>query len=801
MTRTSRNAPCPCGSGRKFKRCCGAAGAAQDPRALPHTPRDRAAALEALEFFIAELWEEEAFDFFWGCYLDREEELPEELREASNEVLDVWFAFDYEVDEGGLVVDELLAQAPLERGQRSFLEAMRASSMRLYEVLETTAGTSIRLRDLVEGDEVTVTERAASRVLARHECIAARVLPRGCSGQPEIERGVLRIPSLVAPQLVEAVKKRRAEFFAERPRASLADFYKTLAPLYHEAWLLCIFEPPLPQLANTDGEVLTWTRITYDVVDPERLVRALDAAEGRGVRPDGEGAWTWLGKNAKGDEVSLGSLRLGEGRLVVEVNSVARGQRASALLADVAGAFLAHRATTHEDVQRKVKESLSAKRLHSPAEAGAVSPGQAIDPDVADAVVSQHLSRHYRAWLDEPVPALEGQTPRAAAQSPGLRARVEELLGDLERHYEQALKAGQPAYDPSWMWAELGLSEDVDRADSPPPLAHERVAERVPGCAEASRAAAERFRARPAFDDASTTLEEADLERDLDLQRFVRAQRSADNDAGSEGHLAGRYLPLMVNFDLHRRKCFWVDAALSYMLESTDLNVAGRELRTPFPSFAIAFTDRHALHFGERLLSRRPGDALRGQLLRVATVYVTTPAGGASVLDITFAFDALGADLPSLVHYQVPASDEASLSAFLEGLGPKPQLAAGELGDPNAARALLRLVLNAVLYATSAGVEGEVRTISPTRRRGAEPTAPSDSIYFLPGKIDIRRVRQLQELSRAPGGGQQLSRFMVRGHWRRPAKAWADQRLRWIEPYWKGPDLGAVIEKAYRLKA
>lgn len=33
----------------------------------------------------------------------------------------------------------------------------------------------------------------------------------------------------------------------------------------------------------------------------------------------------------------------------------------------------------------------------------------------------------------------------------------------------------------------------------------------------------------------------------------------------------------MVNFDLHRRKVFWVDAALSFMLENTDLDVAGRE--------------------------------------------------------------------------------------------------------------------------------------------------------------------------------------------------------------------------------
>jgi hypothetical protein len=257
-----------------------------------------------------------------------------------------------------------------------------------------------------------------------------------------------------------------------------------------------------------------------------------------------------------------------------------------------------------------------------------------------------------------------------------------------------------------------------------------------------------------------------------------------------------------VNFDLHRRKLFWVDAALAYMLENTEIDVAGRELRTPFPSFALVFTDRSTLSLGERLLSRRTGDPLSGQLLRVATVYVSAPEASPRALHITFAFDALGADLPSLIRYDVPADDEASLREFLGSLGPRPSLTAPEVRDVNASRGLLRLVLNAILYATSAGVTPEVRTLAPRRRASQPAPAPheSDSVFFLAGKIDIRMVRQLQELGRAPGGREQLARFMVRGHWRRPAKNWTEQRLRWIEPYWKGPDLGAIIEKAYRLK-
>ena len=528
---------------------------------------------------------------------------------------------------------------------------------------------------------------------------------------------------------------------------------------------------------------------------------ALDEAERDGLTRVDDHAWKWSGASASGGVVLLASFELGSAVLTLEANSVERGARGRELVERLAGAAIGHRGTTHEDLRRQVVERVRAHALQQDDEAR--SPAlAALDPDLEEALVLQHQATHYRSWVDEPVPALDGQTPRAAARLGRLRPRVEDLIHGLEGMYERALKDGRPAYDPSWMWAELGLETAVD-ALRPPPLAHERVAERVPGSAEAICTAAERFRSRPSFSDTSTTLTEEELSLDLALQRFLRREQTSAGEAGPEVALAAPYLPLMVNFDLHRRKLFWVDAALSYMLENTEVDVAGRELRTPFPSFAIVFTDRHALCLGERLLARRPDDPLRGQILRVVTAYVTERPGGAGrVLSIAFAFDALGADLPSLVRYEVPAGDAQSLRAFLDSVAPR-VVAEPEVRDSSPARGLLRLVLNAVLYATSAGVTPEARSLTRRARPAGSSTfrpLESDSVFFLPGTIDIRRVRQLEELSRAPGGRAMFARFMVRGHWRRPAKNWMDRRLRWIEPYWKGPDLAAVIEKAYRLR-
>lgn len=802
MTKKSRpNDPCPCRSGRKFKKCCGALGAKAGAGGLPHTQLDRASASEKLDVFIDELWgeeEDDAAEEFWGRHFEREIELPDGLRIMSRDVQQTWFAFDYRVDDRIRIIDEFLEQADLSAGERSFLEALRQSTMRLYEVTATVPGTSMTLRDLVEGTVVTVSERSASKTVPRGECLAARVIPRGCSGRPEMEQGVLHIASFWRDQVVAAMKEHRGEFLRDHPGASIDEFYKLVPPSIHGVWLTSIFEPAVPKLTNSDGEQVVITRVSFHVDDEGALLRALNGAGREGIEHAGDQAWRWSGKGASGAVTSLAALGLRGGILTVEAMSVERGERARALVERLAGAAIRHRGTLHEDMQRKVRERLKANALgHGDEEPAAAE----LDPEVGEALVLEYYARHYRGWVDEPVPMLDGRKPRDAAKSNELRSRVEELIRGLEGMYERALKDGKPAYDPSWMWADLGLEPEADMS-RPPPMAHERVAERILGSADASRAAAERARALPSFSDTSTILGEEELRRDLDLQRFLRRDRASDNDAGQEGALAAPYLPLMVNLDLHRRKVFWVDAGLSYQLENTDVDVAGRELRTPFPSFALVFTDRHALSLGERLLSRSAGDPLQGQILRVATVYVTEQhRGEGRVLAVVFAFDALGADLPSLVRYEVPADDEASVRAFLDAVAPRP-IIEPEPRDTSPVRGLLRLVINAILYATSAGVSPEVRTLAPrTRSPGSSASPPaSDSVFFLPGTIDIRRVRQLQELQRAPEGRSVLARFMVRGHWRRPAKTWEDQRLRWIEPYWKGPDLATVIEKAYRLK-
>ena len=235
MAKVGPNELCPCGSGRKFKKCCG------DPRATDrYTRDDRTAVFERLNEYIdafAAEDEDRAVEAFWGPFAGRADELPPERAELFGDVEHLWFVFDHRGAQGTSVVDRFLAGAELAPGQQAFLNAMRRSSMRIYEVADTSPGVSLTLRDAIEGGSVTVNERQASKTIARGDHLAARIVPHGPSGGPEIEAGLLHIAPVVKEPLLARIQRERARFLDEHRGGDLTVFYKDLPRLFHEVWV------------------------------------------------------------------------------------------------------------------------------------------------------------------------------------------------------------------------------------------------------------------------------------------------------------------------------------------------------------------------------------------------------------------------------------------------------------------------------------------------------------------------------------------------------------------------------------
>ncbi len=450
--KVGRNEPCPCESGRKHKKCCGKA----VDRPPGHTVEEREGALKKVWDYadnvaISEM--REAFVEFWGEDIERAAELDEDVGGMSLELFRSWFAFDLPGASGQLIVEDVLESVALEPAERTFLTSMRTTVMRIYEVKELVPGSSITLLDLVEGGVVTVAERTASRSLNRHDCVATRVIERGCSGKPEMEMGVLRLPPATRERVLSTIEEELEGLPPELRSGGLANM-KTLTPIIaHEHWIELSFQPAIPQLQNTDGEELLITRTSYHADRPDEVERALDGAEEEGIERGEGDVWLWSGPSRDGSDVVLGSFTLKDDRLFVETNSLSRGERARALVERLAGDAIRHRHTEHSDMQRMMEEQLKQKR-------GEPSKAKPMVNAPEDAVaIAELFQQHYQKWVDQPVPALDDRSPREAAKIPALRRRLERILGDMEGQYERATERGEPAFDPSWLWETLGLRE------------------------------------------------------------------------------------------------------------------------------------------------------------------------------------------------------------------------------------------------------------------------------------------------------------------------------------------------------
>ena len=423
-------------------------------------------------------------------------------------------------------------------------------------------------------------------------------------------------------------------------------------------------------------------------------------------------------------------------------------------------------------------------------EMGVIATAPVSHEEIKDQLYQEYMAKHTQQWLDDQIPALDLQTPRQAAQSATLRPRLVELLKDIENGYLRALAAGEPAFDPTWMWDELGLTEhqDAPRVRHAVQLAHESLSQSLPGLWEVVEAVAK----APFAEDEDvlrTAVSAADLRSRPEVLELAR-------------HTAGRLtsaellaqLEFYCNYELHRRKTFWIDESLAWMLANTQVDAEASLFRLPFPSYVLVYTDRHTLGVAERALAGGGQSPLRGQMLSVLCAYVSELAPDSPQVKIGLTFDALAGQPPHLMSWELHIDRGENLEKAVADALARAQTPVAGLFQP-----LLEAVINATLSTTSASVKLDQYRQRPPQPAEDPERLPSDEVYYLPGKIKISNMRKMQQLARGPSGRALLHRFMVRGHWRRPSANWSDQSLRWIEPYWRGPSLASIVEREYRV--
>ncbi len=156
------------------------------------------------------------------------------------------------------------------------------------------------------------------------------------------------------------------------------------------------------------------------------------------------------------ENVPVATVRLGSGELRVEAMSAARLELATEAVETDFGdiAELVGRDVT------PIEQRLDERREPEPQDVDEVVPSPPLEPADEVRLLSDFAAKHLRRWLDEPLPALGGETPREAADGER-RGDVIRLVRGIENRADRDRRHGKPAADIVWLRAELAIDDEL----------------------------------------------------------------------------------------------------------------------------------------------------------------------------------------------------------------------------------------------------------------------------------------------------------------------------------------------------
>jgi len=472
--KTGRNDPCPCGSGKKYKRCClrGTRSAdSRDPATMKWRRMRRlleGVPQRMVDFVIATHGEQallEAWDD--AMHLDDAPFDPDspEMAWVMPWILHCWplepegTALADAAPEGVPPTRDYLARfgRGLPPRLRDYLEGCLASAFSIYEVEHTTPGVGFTLCDVLTGERREVLEATASRTLGEGHLVFAMLV--------DVEG--ITMAEAMAPYVISGANKpeiiRLRQWLANSgepiTNALLREYDFELIERYHA--LAAKPGRAMPELVNTDGESLAPQEVIFDLDAPENALAALAHLDCEAtpeaplaeVEREADGSlrravvtWKKPGNAQHGylENTVLGRLVIEPARLTAEVNSDERAERIQTLVEQALGAQARYRVTSMQSVEQlkaQAYERAAAGEGGEPSDEGSDLNEM---PEV-QAKLQEMMEAHYASWPEQPLPALDGRTPLEAMQDPDGREMVEALVRDFERSSARM----QPAPDPA----------------------------------------------------------------------------------------------------------------------------------------------------------------------------------------------------------------------------------------------------------------------------------------------------------------------------------------------------------------
>ncbi len=293
MRKIGRNDPCPCGSGKKYKKCCMMKAKDKERQESSlHAHQDAVGKAiqwlyrhygDEMNAWIVDVW-------FEGVDMDVVDSLPPEIDEMvqinAMEMLLVEDSWVRESGEEVVFMDKVLGGLLMSAEERQYLQALQQAPLRLWEVSEVSSGVGMTLTDCLDATSMhKVQERSASRQLVPWDVIGARPVQTP-AGHWELSGALYHIPR----QQVDAFK-RLLEHEIEMAGEGSERF--AISQTIASKWLHFLLDPEpfIPQLTDAaTGEPMVLINEHYRVDDWEALAQRLSGVSD--VEGDRKQGWT-----------------------------------------------------------------------------------------------------------------------------------------------------------------------------------------------------------------------------------------------------------------------------------------------------------------------------------------------------------------------------------------------------------------------------------------------------------------------------------------------------------------------------
>lgn len=456
----SRNDPCSCGSGKKYKHCCLQLAVVQTSTSPFTKPHDGAIAksINWLKTHQRKGWQVAFDNLMHELLIEEDREALSQLDSESAGGIDInlteWLLAEGSIQIQGAkrqIADYLIGPfgPSFTPGQRNWIQQLAQRPLRLYRITDVKTGEQMTLCDVLNeaAEPVVVIERSGSQSARPGMMMGARVML--VQDHHELSGAVYPFSIIAGQDTVSRLQEVADEF------GHLPDLAQELAWTLMSSWLQQYVAPmSMPDMIDSySGDPMVSITDYYNVNDWQALAQVLqNCPDLEGSKVDG---WSRLLECDDGLTRPILSINLGKKPNQVQVfyRTQNYANQGRIWLEDLAGSCLSILTRRVADPQSMMQQS---KRSKSKMAKPSAVPD--IDPQEFSKLIEGVIRKTYANWCDESIPALSNKTPRQAIQTSAGLERVKGLLRSYQAgEKEQAKEQGRPEVSYDFLWIALGI--------------------------------------------------------------------------------------------------------------------------------------------------------------------------------------------------------------------------------------------------------------------------------------------------------------------------------------------------------